>query len=319
VNDAARLLKANATGTRLTIHRPSRSKKLQEELLSMIAAPLDADSDSLSATTLLLNPKLPWIKEVNGVLNAVRKFWERSTLPYTDADVRLLPTTKVEWFTKQLEHFQAELEGRAAYVQVHRYETLADAQARLGKTFDEAHYPSDFGGAYRIEWSFPSLTPPDYLAQMNPAIYEQEQAKIAAKLEQAMQDFHTAAALELQELVAALAGSLANGADGKRKVLKTATVDNFKEFFARFKELNISSNDALDQVVAQAQELLFGVEAKDLRGKGALLRREMSAGLDAIKKQLPALVVDKKRRSILPSNPVPESNGQAAPQPACAP
>ena len=63
------------------------------------------------------------------------------------------------------------------------------------------------------------------------------------------------------------------GEDGKPKVFRDSAVGNLGDFFERFSSLNVRSNDQLDALVAQAQQAVRGVGARDLRGSGDLRQR----------------------------------------------
>ena len=58
----------------------------------------------------------------------------------------------------------------------HYGELKAAARRRLGQLFDPADYPRALHGLFGVDWDFPSVEPPDYLLQLSPALYEQEQA-----------------------------------------------------------------------------------------------------------------------------------------------
>ena len=65
---------------------------------------------------------------------------------------------------------------------------------------------------------------------------------------------------ELQSLVAHLTERLSGQTDGKPKVFRDSAVENLTEFFERFRDLNIRSNEQLDDLVGQCQQIVSGVE-----------------------------------------------------------
>ena len=73
---------------------------------------------------------------------------------------------------------------------------------------------------------------------------------------------------------------------------------NLHEFFQRFRSLNVSSNEQLDQLVEAAQQALRGVAPQELRDSDGL-RRDIAARLTAVRSQLDGLLVDRPRRRIL--------------------
>jgi hypothetical protein len=75
-------------------------------------------------------------------------------------------------------------------------------------------------------------------------------------------------------------------------------VENLSGFFARFRELNVRSNDQLDALVAEAQRVVRGLGAQDLRdGEG--LRCEVATQLSRVQTSLDAMLIERPRRRIL--------------------
>ncbi len=79
-------------------------------------------------------------------------------------------------------------------------------------------------------------------------------------------------ASEFAKLIAHLGERLSGSDDGKPKVFRDSAVGNLREFFDRFRDLSIHSNQQLDDLIQQAQKLLKGVGPQDLRESGDLRR-----------------------------------------------
>ena len=75
-------------------------------------------------------------------------------------------------------------------------------------------------------------------------------------------------------------------------------VENLTEFFARFRQLNVRSNEQLDQLVAQAQRAIRGVEPQQLRDNAGL-RQHVATEMSRVESVLDGLLVDRPRRNIL--------------------
>ena len=103
---------------------------------------------------------------------------------------------------------------------------------------------------------------------------------------------------ELGRLVEHLSERLSGGATGKPKVFRDSAVDNLTEFFARFQNLNIRSNEQLEQLVGQAQQVIRGVAPQELRDSQQL-RQQVTDGLTRVQSMLDGLLVDRPRRNIL--------------------
>jgi hypothetical protein len=75
-------------------------------------------------------------------------------------------------------------------------------------------------------------------------------------------------------------------------------VTNLTEFFNRFRSLNIRSNDQLDELVGQCQDVVRGVEPQLLRDNRGL-RQTVAQELTQVQNVLDDLLIDRPRRNIL--------------------
>ena len=120
-----------------------------------------------------------------------------------------------------------------------------------------------------------------------------------ARFEEAVQLSEHAFLDEFAKLVAHLTERITGtNEDGSPKVFRDSAVGNLCEFFARFRDLNVSSNRELDALVEQAQRAVRGVAAQDLRDSAAL-RARVSSLLARVQNTLDALLIDRPRRRIL--------------------
>ena len=103
---------------------------------------------------------------------------------------------------------------------------------------------------------------------------------------------------ELQDLVSHLTERLTGQVDQSPKVFRDSAVTNLTEFFQRFRQLNVRSNDQLDQLVAQCQQIVRGVEPQTLRDSQGV-RQHVATQLSQVENVLDTLLVDRPRRNIL--------------------
>ena len=99
-------------------------------------------------------------------------------------------------------------------------------------------------------------------------------------------------------LLADLTERLPGREDGKPKVFRESAVGNPVEFFRRFRQLNVRSNQQLDELVAQCEQIVQGVEPQPLRESNPL-RQTVASGLDQVQNVLDSLRMDRPRRNIL--------------------
>ncbi len=86
--------------------------------------------------------------------------------------------------------------------------------------------------------------------------------------------------------------------DGKPKIFRDSAVENLSEFFERFRRLNVRSNAELEELVAQCDQVVQGVEPQSLRDNQGL-RRAIAHELSKVQTSLDGLLVSRPRRNIL--------------------
>jgi hypothetical protein len=252
----------------------------------------------LSAGKKLLDTSHPAFKAVTSVRSRVISYWKGVSLPFPEPGIRLIRQDDIQAFDVQLTTLKAELDEAVWRLDEHFAELKSAARERLGRLFNAADYPDSLAGLFRIEWDFPSVEPPNYLRELSPELFRQEQARIAARFEEAVKLAEEAFTTELAKLVSHLTERITGKEDGKPKIFRDSAVENLKEFFDRFKLLNVRSNEQLDDLVAQAQRVIRGVEPQALRDS-VDLRQRVATQLSGVQSVLDGLLVDRPRRNIL--------------------
>jgi len=168
----------------------------------------------------------------------------------------------------------------------------------LGSLFNPTDYPTSLLGLFQVSWDYPALEPPEYLQQLSPDIYRQECERVSSRFDEAVQLAEQAFIEELQDLVSHLTERLTGQVDSKPKVFRDSAVGNLTEFFQRFRQLNVRSNDQLDALVAQCQQIVRGVEPQTLRDSQGV-RQRVATQLSQVENVLDTLLTDRPRRNIL--------------------
>lgn len=145
---------------------------------------------------------------------------------------------------------------------------------------------------------YAGVEPPAYFRQLSPQIYQQEMARVTARFDEAVSLAEQAFTEELSKLVSHLTERLSGQDDGKSKIFRDTAIENLREFFDRFRHLNIRSNQQLDELVSQAQRIVGGVEPQQLRDDQSL-RQRIATQLAGVQSVLDGLLVDRPRRNIL--------------------
>lgn len=273
-------------------------KTLTTEQKAQAADTFGAEGQFLSAGKKLLDTKHPAFKAVTGVRSCIVSLWKGMSLPYPEPGVRLIRQDQIDVFTALMANLQDELDEAVWRLDEHYAELKSAARDRLGSLFNPVDYPDSLQGLFQVAWDFPSVEPPDYLRQLNPEVYRQECERVAGRFDEAIQLAESAFVEELQSLVSHLTERLSGQADGKPKVFRDSAVENLTQFFQRFRDLNVRSNEQLDDLVGQCQQVVAGVEPQTLRDN-QVLRTSVTSELAQVQGVLDDLLVDRPRRNIL--------------------
>ena len=164
------------------------------------------------------------------------------TLPYPESGIRLIRQTDIAGFDLQMATLRAELAEAVEQLDRHYAELKSAARERLGSLFNAGDYPQRLHRLFAVEWDFPSVEPPNYLRDLSPELYEQEQARVAARFDEAVRLAEEAFTTELARLVSHLSERLTGTDDGKPKIFRDSAVTNLAEFFERFRTLSVRSS-----------------------------------------------------------------------------
>ena len=257
-----------------------------------------AEGDYVSAAKKLINTGHPAFKAVTAVRHRILSLFKGMSLPYPEPGIRLIRQDDIAVFNVQMQTLKAELHEAVELLDEHYAELRSVARQRLGSLYDDADYPESLLGLFDVEWDFPAFEPPDYLRQLSPELYRQECQRVQARFDEAVRLAEEAFLSELAKLVSHLTDRLSGSEDGKPKVFRDSAVDNLRGFFERFRQLNIGSNEQLDELVGQCQQIVEGIQPQDLRDQQSL-RQHVSTQLSGVQSVLDGLLVDRPRRNIL--------------------
>ena len=273
-------------------------KTLTPEQRSQAAESFGAEGQFLSAGKKLLDNKHPALRAVNAVKHQVITYWRGVSLPFPEPGIRLIRQQDVSAVQVQLTTLKAELVEAVEQLDLQFDALKATAREQLGTLFNPTDYPDSLRSLFDVTWEFPNVEPPSYLQQLSPDLYRQESQRVSARFDEAVQLAETAFIEEMSRLVSHLTERINGSEDGQPKVFRDTAIENIREFFQRFRELNVHSSEQLDQLVEQSQRILSGVEPQALRDT-AQLRQRVAGELSAVQSVLDGLLVDRPRRNIL--------------------
>jgi hypothetical protein len=279
------------------VHRTLTARQKEE-----VGVSYDADTRFLTAGKKLVDTRHEAFRRLTSLRTRVGHYWRGLTLPYVEAGLRLIRQNDIEPFVHTLTGFREELSQAEADLNAVYEDIKDDARRRLGRLYNPSDYPPEVRGLFGLDWDFPSVEPPSYLLRIAPEVYEQEQERITRRFEQAVELAEQAFLSELARLVSHLTERLSSGSENERKVFRDSAVTNLTEFFERFRHLNVRSNAQLDELVEQAQRIIQGVGAQQLRDNESL-RQHVATQLAGVQSVLDGLLVDQPRRNLVRNRP----------------
>ena len=296
--EAAGRMRSTMCATRVSFTWFGTRKTLTSQQKAQAAESFGAEGEFLSAGKKLLDTRHPRFKAASSARNRAIAYWKSISLPFPEPGIRLVRQDQLDAFNDQLSSFKAELDEAVELLDEQYSALKSAARARLGSLYCEADYPESLVGLFDVAWDFPSIEPPSYLQQLNPELFQQECQRVASRFDEAVQLAEQAFIDELSHLVTHLTERLRGDEDGQAKIFRDSAVGNLREFFDRFRSLNVRSNEQLDDLVSHCQQVVRGVTPQDLRNDGDL-RQEVATQLSGVESVLDELMVDRPRRRII--------------------
>ena len=296
--DAAHRMRTTMTAARLSFTWFGVRKSLTKVQKEQAADSFGAEGEFLSAGKKLIDTQHPKFRAVTAVRSRTVNYWKGLSLPYPEAGIRLIKQNALDEFARHMGGLREELEEAVVQLDDDYDDLTAAARRRLGSLYSAADYPVSLQGLFSVDWDFPSVEPPEYLRRLNPELYEQECERVRSRFDEAVRLAEAAFTDEFAQLVSHLCERLNGEADGRQKVFRNSAVDNLRDFFERFRSLNVGTNAELDRLVDQAQQVVSGVRPQSLRDNSEL-RQNVATKLSGVQSVLDGLLVDRPRRNII--------------------
>ncbi len=295
---ASNQLRSRMAAMRLSFHWLGTRKSLNTEQKARAADAFDAEGKFLGANKKLIDTSDATFRQVTAIRTQATAYYKSVSLPFPEPGIRLIRQDSIKKIDSAMQVFRDELVVAVGQLEQHFAQLTQEARCRLGDLFDPSDYPASLDGTFAIEWSFPTVEAPEYLRRLNPTLYQQECQRVQAQFDDAVRMAETAFVEELSKLIEHLAERLTGAADGQPRIFRDSAIGNVDEFFHRFRSLNIGSNEQLDVLVNQAQQILAGVDPQSLRDRSDL-RQSVATNLSSVQASLDGLMVDRPRRNII--------------------
>jgi hypothetical protein len=249
----------------------------------------DADKDLLRVSKRLVDSAE--LKAITRFDGEIRRFLYNICLPF-EIGIHLLPITALETVEHRLRQF-AEDRRQLVHAFLSAYPGLCkDAGRRLRGLYNPTDYPplDEVAREFGFSWQYVSFGVPDQLKGISREVWEQEREKAALRMAEASAEIQVVLRESMAKLVQHMADRLKEGPDGKPLRFKETTVSNLVEFLTNFEFRNVTDDNELQSLVAQARELIQGVNADDLRTTGDM-RTKVQMGMTELAGQLDTLLM----------------------------
>ena len=239
------------------------------------------------------------LKPINKVANMARSYLSGVSLPFPIHGMVFMPKEMIPRVDGKLNEYRADFD-KTVETFLRRYDELREmAMVYLGDLFNETDYPVDIRGKFSFVWRFVILDVPNgNTAILAPEVYEREKEKFLQTMEQARELAIQSLREEFSEMVARITERFTTGPDGKPKVFKNGTVNNFYEYFETFKERNIFKDDQLTELVERAQAILGSKPAGAFRSDEQLKGR-IRDGMTHVEQAMADVLLMPRRKIVL--------------------
>ena len=228
-----------------------------------------SSKDWLSASKKLVDPDA--LKPIKKVVNKSRSYLAAVSLPFPINGLVFVPKEMISTVDGRLNELKNDFH-QAVERFIQNYDGLREtAISCLGVLFSETDYPVDIGSKFSFVWRFVILDVPNgNTALLSPEVYEREKRNFVQTMEQARELAIQSLRSEFAGIIDRITERFTTGPNGKPKVFKNATVDNFHEFFETFKGRNIFRDAELSELVEKANAILGGHSANAIRSNDQL-------------------------------------------------
>lgn len=279
--DAATMFKEAAL-IQLTATCWQTYKKLPESLLADVG-----NIDYLRGRKLLLSPESTAL--IREHVNRARNYLRKITLPFPLKGCQLIPRKIIPIVQIRLQEFKFAYNSAVEDFLYWYPQTVVDAKHSLGELYDDSDYPTIYAlrSRFRFEWRYITIGPSNTKV-LPPSIYKEEVDKFKNLMEQAREEAIQALRQEFVDLISNITDKLQGHDDGCPKRLRSAAVDNLKEFLAQFSSRNIFEDEELERLVDQCREIISDTSAGTIRTNSTVkqeLHTQMSELLQAVDKQ----------------------------------
>lgn len=299
--DSGKTLQEQVLGVRKKWSWFGVKKKLRKEESAAIADLLDAKEERLSHSQKIINTRNPFYSVLTKLKSQFESYYHESTFPWVEDGVRLLRKDKIAEFNEEVEKVQSKIKKGVQTLGENWDDIKKESKHDLGTAYNEKHFDVQLAEEFDLELSWVNLTPPDHLKTIDPKLYEQEKARIAAAFDKAVTLTIDAYSEGLYNLVVKMTDKLRPDKDGKQSQFKSNYFDGFKDFIDNFRKMNVTSSADLEKLINDAESLVCNVNVKALKDQQT--REGITKQFEDLGLLIETKLVPKQRRKLLLGSP----------------
>ena len=258
---------------------------------------MGASSEWLRANKKLVDPEA--LNPIRKIVNCSRIYLSKVSLPFPIPAMVFVPRETISTVDERLNLFKRDFDF-AVQSFLEDYPALRkSAMKHLGELFNEIDYPSNINSKFSFTWRFITIDVPNGNTKLlAPEVYEREKEKFIETMDEARELAMAALREEFASHVERISDRFSHNPDGKRKIFKNGTINNFYEYFENFRQRNIFDDQELAELVNKAQSLLGNRSAESIREDDHLKDR-IKKGMESIEDSLDSLITNSRRRIIM--------------------
>lgn len=209
----------------------------------------------------------------------------------------LVPRHLINTVIGRIEQFTIERKELVEKFIEQQPSAIDQAKNKLGVHFNIDQYPDEgtirekFGMMFR--WQ--DVNPAAALKEINRSAYENEVENAKIDFESTYSNIREALRVGFTDLIVGFSESMGNDESGKPKVFHASKVEKLKDFLQTFESRNITQDDELSNLAAQAKELISTVDPKLLR-KDFDQRKALADAFTKIREDASKLVEVRSRK-----------------------
>ena len=242
-----------------------------------------AAKDAASVTKYLM-AGTDKLSKIVAYTQQVRQWVNANTLPWSDTGTRLLPAEKFMEFKDELNKMENSYHA-LVHEFLNEYPTLVSAAAfKLGDMFNRDEYPTvfDIQDKFGVNYSFSPITQvQDFRVQMGEETVRELRNQYETFLEKKLNSAMEEAWGRLYDTLTHMSTQLGVDEFGKKKKFHGSVLSGATELCGLLTSFNITNDSKLEAMRKDLENVLFGVDADEVRKREGA-REELKSRVDSL-------------------------------------